>query len=161
MYPRSIYEITHIPTGRRYVGSSSDVMKRWKKHLWELQKGIHPVEDMQSDYDQLGGEYSFAIIGQIADESEDHKEYDCMLDRYSNMRGHGYNYKDKKCPRVTTAMMEKRLLETVRNSENPERTAKIATAICYAYLLKQSIEELTGTKAIILRGDGECRILYG
>lgn len=161
MYPRSIYEIKHLQTGRMYIGSSNDVMKRWKRHLWELQSGSHPVEEMQRDYDRYGDEYSFSIIGHIADESEDHKEYDCMLERCSNVRGLGYNYKDKKCPRATTAMMEKRLLEIVRNSKNPDRTAKIATAICYAVLFKKSIEEVTGTKTSIVRGDGECRILYG
>lgn len=161
MYPRSIYEITHLPTGRKYVGSSTDVMKRWKKHLWELQKGIHPVEDMQRDYDQYGNEYSFAIIGRIADESEAHKEYDCMIERRSNIKGHGYNYKDRKCPRESTADLEKKLLETVRNSKNPERTAKYATAVCYWLLAMQIIEELTGKEVTILRGDGECRILYG
>ena len=107
MYPRSIYEITHLATGRKYVGSSTDVTKRWKKHLWELQKGIHPVEAMQRDYDRLGKEYSFAIIGQIADESEDHKEYDCMIERESNIRGRGYNYKDRKCPKKSSIELEK------------------------------------------------------
>lgn len=161
MYPRSIYEITHLPTGRKYVGSSTDVMKRWKKHLWELQKGIHPVEAMQRDYDRFGNEYSFAIIGQIADESEDHKEYDCMIERQSNIKGFGYNYKDRKCPRKSTSDLKEEMLEAVRNSKDPERALKVATAVCYFCLLKQTIEEITGVEVSTLRGDGECRIVYG
>lgn len=146
MYPRSIYVITHVPTGRRYVGSSNDVGKRWKRHIWELEKGIHPVEDMQRDYDLLGGKYDFAVIGQINDESEAHKEYDCMIERRSNIRGRGYNYKDRKCPRESTADMEKRLLEAVRNSEDRVKATKVATAIISGVLLQKSIEDLLGTR---------------
>lgn len=161
MYPRDIYEITHLPTGRKYVGSSTDVMKRWKRHLWELQKGIHPVEAMQRDYDRFGKEYSFAIIGQIVDESEDHKEYDCMIERKSNIKGFGYNYKDRKCPRESTEDLENKMLEAVRNSKDPEKALKVAKAVIYFYLATKSIEEITGIEVSTLRGDGECRIVYG
>lgn len=161
MYPRDIYEITHLPTGRKYVGSSTDVMKRWKKHLWELQKGIHPVEAMQLDYDRFGKEYSFAIIGHIADESEDHKEYDCMVERQSNIKGFGYNYKDRKCPKQSTADLNQNMLEAIRKSKDPEKALKVATAVCYFSLLNQTIKEITGTEVSYVRGDGECRIVYG
>ena len=161
MYPRSIYEITHLATGRKYVGSSTDVTKRWKKHLWELQKGIHPVEAMQRDYDRLGKEYSFAIIGQIADESEDHKEYDCMIERESNIRGRGYNYKDRKCPKKSSIELEKEVLEKIRNSSDPEKALRVAMAASYFFLLEQTIKEITGIEVTYIQGDGECRIVYG
>lgn len=161
MYPRSIYEITHLPTGRKYVGSSTDVTKRWKRHLWELQKGIHPVEAMQLDYDRFGNEYSFAIIGQIADESEDHKEYDCMIERQSNIKGLGYNYKDRGLPKKSTEELKKEMFEAIRKSKDPERSLKVAMAVSYFCLLEQTIKEITGIEVSTLQGDGEFRIVYG
>ena len=128
MYPRSIYEITHQPTGRIYVGSSQTPDTRLKAHLSALRNGRHPVEDMQADFDELGGDYSFSIIGEIKDESENHKEYDCMVERNSNVRGHGYNYKDKKCPRKSN---ETQLLDLIRCSHDLERFINFAMMLSY------------------------------
>jgi CRISPR/Cas system CMR-associated protein Cmr1 (group 7 of RAMP superfamily) len=139
MYPRSIYKITHIPTGRVYVGSSHNPEFRLKSHLSALRNGRHPVEDMQADFDELGENYNFSIIGRIEDESEDHKEYDCMLECNSNMRGIGYNYKDKKCPRITP---EDQLLEIIEKSDNPALTTKVATIICLTMHIQEQMKEL-------------------
>lgn len=139
MFPRSIYKITHIPTGRIYVGSSNSPENRFKAHLSALRSGKHPVEDMQADFDELGESYDFAIIGEIKDESENHKEYDCMLECNSNMRGHGYNYKDKKCPRITP---EEQLLNTVRSSFNPELVTKAMSILVMTFLIQNDLKEL-------------------
>ena len=152
MYPRSIYQITHIPTGRIYVGSSHTPEARLKAHMSALKNGRHPVEDMQADFDELGEDYDFAIIGQIKDESEVHKEYDCMLERNSNIRGRGYNYKDKKCPRKS---QEEQLLETIRNSDNPTMATKIATIICLGFLMQEQVMDLVQT--VYASKDVECK----
>lgn len=147
MYPRKIYEITHKPTGRIYVGSSHTPDARIKSHLSALRCGNHPVEDMQADYDQCGGnlcEYTFSIIGEIGDKSEDHKEYDCMLERHSNERGRGYNYKDKRCRKRPAA---DKLLEMVRNHEKPEWAEKMATVVFLTYFLNKELTALAELKA--------------
>lgn len=147
MYPRSIYMITHLPTGRKYIGSSHNVEARIKKHLYALRKGTHPVEDMQADYDRFGEKYSYAIIGKINDKSEDHKEYDCMMEFHSHLQSQGYNYKDMRRPRIST---EEELLDMVRSSANPALTTKLATVMCTILLLKQEVEDLT--KMILVPG---------
>ena len=148
MYPRSIYVITHKPTGRSYVGSSRDVEKRIKQHLAALKNGKHPVEDMQNDYDVFGNSYTFSVIGQINDKSEDHKEYDCMLMYDSNIRAFGYNYKDKKCPRPTfTVSPAQQLLQIVRSSENPKQAMMVAKLLITTMLQSENICELTGMRA--------------
>lgn len=144
MYPRKIYEITHRPTGRMYVGSSHNPEARIMSHLSALRRGKHPVEDMQADFDQRGWDYSFSIIGEIKDETEDHKEYDCMLERRSNERGVGYNYKDKKCPKRSMADL---VLELVRDHENPEWALRMATVVLLQVNFQQELEALAEMKA--------------
>lgn len=117
-----------------------------------LKNGKHPVEDMQADFDELGEHYDFSIIGQIKDESEAHKEYDCMLERNSNIRGRGYNYKDKKCPKKST---EVQLLEIIRNSDSPAIATKIATTIFLAFLMQEQVMGLMQT--VYASKEAECK----
>lgn len=157
MYPRSIYKITHIPTGRIYIGSSNVPKYRLESHMSALKHGRHPVEDMQADYDELGDNYDFSIIGQIKDATENHKEYDCMLECGSNIRGQGYNYKDRKCPHEKPFKQKPRkkkkkqshlndcetqLLDMVRNHSRPEYAIKMATIIITSIYLNRCIEDL-------------------
>lgn len=139
MYPRSIYKITHVPTGRVYVGSSNNPENRLKAHLSALRNGKHPVEDMQVDFEEFGENYDFSVIGQIKDKSEDHKEYDYMLEFGSNIRGHGYNYKDRKCP---VKSLETQLLELIRSTDNPAITTKMATILCLTINIQEQLKEL-------------------
>lgn len=94
-FPRMIYSITHNPTGRTYVGSSKDAQARIKSHLYALRRGTHPVQDMQADFDTYGEDYTFLELEQINSWEERRKEYDWMVRLESNVKGKGYNYKDK------------------------------------------------------------------
>lgn len=116
---RSVYKITHEVTGRVYIGSSNDPKRRYQAHLCALRNGKHPVEDMQMDFDEFGGAFSFEVIDTISDESENHKEYNHMVACRSNVRGVGYNYKDKNCKTEDPA---NRLLQMIANAEDPEKT---------------------------------------
>lgn len=93
-FPRKIYAIQHNKTKRMYIGSSKDVQSRYKAHIYKLKAGKHPVEDMQSDYDEYGENYSVFILEEITERSERYKEYEWMLKYNTLERGNGYNYKD-------------------------------------------------------------------
>ena len=93
--PRQIYAIKHNITKRIYIGSSKSAEKRFKAHLGNLRCKKHPVEDMQSDYDKYGEDFTFAVIGEIRNYADRHWEYDLMKLFGTNVRGQGYNYKDK------------------------------------------------------------------
>lgn len=92
--PRQVYAIRHNVTGRTYIGSSKDVHRRYAHHLCLLRRGLHPVEDMQRDYDDHGENYSFHILADILKFEERHKEYELMRKYNTMTRGFGYNYKD-------------------------------------------------------------------
>lgn len=94
--PRMVYLIRHNKTNRIYIGSSSNPERRFKTHLYNLRSGCHIVEDMQSDYNNYGEDYSFLILDEIKTWEEREKEYEWMKKYDSTNRAIGYNYKDHK-----------------------------------------------------------------
>ena len=93
--PRKVYAIQHNVTKKIYIGSSYDPKKRYSAHISNLKNGKHPVEDMQKDFDEYGEDFSFSIIDEITKYDERNREYEWMQKHQSNIRGIGYNYKDK------------------------------------------------------------------
>jgi group I intron endonuclease len=58
-----IYKITHIPSGRCYVGQAKDIHGRWKVHIGALNKGCHTARFMQRCWDKYGADqFRFTII---------------------------------------------------------------------------------------------------
>jgi hypothetical protein len=50
-----VYEIYCPATGKRYIGSSKDVGKRWSDHIRNLDSGTHHSKKLQWDWTQKGG----------------------------------------------------------------------------------------------------------
>ena len=94
-FPRKVYLIQHKNTGRIYIGSSSNPERRYLTHMYQLKAGLHPVEDMQKDFNEYGFNFTFTLIDEISDQSEASKEYQWMKVFKSYNRGVGYNYMDK------------------------------------------------------------------
>ena len=93
-FPRKVYAIQHNVTKKIYVGSSRNAENRYKAHLAQLKGGKHPNEDMQSDYNQYGADYSFFILDEIPTFEQKSKEKEWMRKLKSYIRSKGYNYKD-------------------------------------------------------------------
>jgi len=51
-----VYVIENTINGQRYVGSSSNVYKRWNGHQYALQKGIHHSQHLQLSWNKYGKE---------------------------------------------------------------------------------------------------------
>jgi hypothetical protein len=49
-----VYSITHLPTGREYIGSATYVASRWAHHRHRLRNGKHHVAAMQAAWDADG-----------------------------------------------------------------------------------------------------------
>lgn len=94
-YPKKIYAIQHNITKRMYIGATKNVEGRYRDHIYALRKGQHGVEDMQTDFDIYGEDYSLYILGEIASGHERRKEYDLIRKYRTQIRGFGYNYKDR------------------------------------------------------------------
>ena len=98
--PRKVYAIRHNVTNRVYIGSSCRVDNRLMNHICKLRRHKHHIEDMQSDFDQYGEDFTFTILEDITKYEDREKEYDWMMKYQSHIRGIGYNYKDQKWRRV-------------------------------------------------------------
>lgn len=95
LIPCVIYKITHNVTNRAYIGSSGKLKERLHVHFNKLKLGKHSIEDMQSDYDTYGNNFTVEIIGKIDDYKDKDKEFTAMEKYHTHIRGQGYNYKDK------------------------------------------------------------------
>lgn len=93
-YPRTVYALKQIDTGRVYIGSSNDVAERIREHKRLLRRHSHPVEDLQSDYDLYGDNFDVEELDVEENDKQWRKEYEWMARYRSYERGKGYNYKD-------------------------------------------------------------------
>ena len=136
-YPRKVYCIRHNVTDRVYIGSSSNVDRRFMAHIHALRRGAHIVGDMQEDYNRHGEDYTLTVLDTIDNEGEKDKEYEWMKAYASHERGRGYNYNDKK--NVDEVQRKKKtseeeLIELIRTNENPVRALLVAYGMIYNYL---------------------------
>lgn len=58
-----IYAITHVASGRQYIGSAKDFGARWAVHRCRLNKGEHHCPPLQSAWRKYGAEaFEFAVL---------------------------------------------------------------------------------------------------
>lgn len=63
-----IYAITHIETGRLYVGSSIDIQDRWRHHKNELKKGLHANARLQNAWKKYGADaFDFTVMETVVE----------------------------------------------------------------------------------------------
>lgn len=63
-----IYTITHLETGRIYIGSTNYLELRWKQHRYELEKGKHQNRKLQGSWNRHGGAtFSFGVLEIVTD----------------------------------------------------------------------------------------------
>ena len=55
-----IYQIICTLNGRRYIGSSNNIVRRSRMHVWKLQKGKHHSKHLQRAWNKYG-EVNFTI----------------------------------------------------------------------------------------------------
>lgn len=57
-----VYGIRNTTTGQIYVGSSTDIQKRWRQHLHELRQERHHSSKLQADWAKFGGLAGFELV---------------------------------------------------------------------------------------------------
>lgn len=93
-FPRTVYAIQHVPTGRIYVGSTSCLDQRIKSHIAALKNGKHPNKDMQRDCEEFGFDYEFFVIDSITGMDDRSKEKEWMDKLNTGNPKVGYNSRD-------------------------------------------------------------------
>lgn len=99
MIYNGVYLIENSVTGRKYVGSSSNIDRRIKTHKQHLQKGCHNNRKLQKDHDMHGIE-SFKFIILEKDVAHDlltaYEKY-WIYKHDAIVRYKGYNIKFPEC----------------------------------------------------------------
>jgi group I intron endonuclease len=65
-----VYEIYCCKSGKRYIGSSQDIEKRWQSHLSNLQQRKHHNYYLQQAYIRYGEDnFKFKVLEEVFDKS--------------------------------------------------------------------------------------------
>jgi group I intron endonuclease len=64
----SIYCITNVITGRKYIGRTTNPTSRFTYHLYKLRNGNHNIPDLQHDFKTYGEHcFTFTVLHVIED----------------------------------------------------------------------------------------------
>lgn len=62
----AVYQITNIVSKKFYIGSSSNLYERWRKHKNKLRKGTHTNPHLQASWDKHGEDcFKFEKLGEF------------------------------------------------------------------------------------------------
>ena len=99
-----VYKITNSSNQKIYIGSSKNILQRWRNHIRELKLNNHSNIFLQSDWNEYGDEY---FIFEILKECSEDERYDIeqnyldkLLPFYRN--DNGYNISEKSTQRNET-----------------------------------------------------------
>lgn len=65
---QGIYAIVNTVSGRRYVGSSTDLSRRWNEHVSELNRSRHLNKQLQRSWNKHGAQaFAFVLLEEVFD----------------------------------------------------------------------------------------------
>jgi group I intron endonuclease len=70
----AVYVITHVKSGKMYVGSTTHLYERHRKHRDLLRKGIHEIPELQAAYDDDPEIYFQTIVTQTEEEAQAYEQ---------------------------------------------------------------------------------------
>ena len=80
---QGVYEIINLENGKSYVGSSTNIERRWGQHRCALRAGRHDNAHLQRAFDKYGEEaFEFSVIEKVADVDKLLEREQCWLNRY-------------------------------------------------------------------------------
>lgn len=115
-----IYKILNKINGMMYVGKSTDMEKRWKRHLYLLKAGKDSCKYLQSAWNKYGFDnFQFGIIEETSLEKLDEKEvfYINKYDTHYTKNGYNISYGGKS-PMLGRHHTEDTKRKISENSEN-------------------------------------------
>lgn len=130
-----IYTITCIENGKVYVGRSSNIKARWKRHEYALRDGNHWNQELQNNYNEYGKEaFIYTLIHQCfgvvsADILDDLEKvyvglYESYLTGYNETLGGTGNLGKKLTSSTRKKMSDARKGKKIENTTNFNKTKR-------------------------------------
>lgn len=89
-----VYAITHTPSGRTYIGSTTDFARRWRQHRGALAGGRHRRKALQATWTQDGAQaFEFTVLEDVLSTDDLIAREQAWLDAY----------RDRGCPLFNVA----------------------------------------------------------
>lgn len=86
-----IYKIENLTNGKKYIGQSCDIMKRWADHRWALENDRHTNGHLQNAWNKAQGHFDFSVIETCEAEELDAREEYWIAYYRANDPALGYN----------------------------------------------------------------------
>lgn len=87
----AIYKITNSVNGKFYIGSATSVARRWQKHRWCLERGIHENQKLQHAWNKYGAiSFKCEVIELVSDPDDLINREQYWID-FLNPIENGYN----------------------------------------------------------------------
>ena len=123
MIKTGVYKILNNSNNKVYIGSATDIKKRWRDHKWHLKHNKHHNSHLQLSWNKYGAEvFEFIIILECLIEELLEKETEHMMKYNSLDNKYGYNvnkpqkiFLNRKCRQETKDFISQRMM----GSKNP------------------------------------------
>ena len=99
-----IYKILNTQNNKIYIGSSKNILQRWRNHIRELESNSHKNMFLQEDWNKYGSnQFVFEILEECSEEERYIVEQNFLDDLFPYYRsGNGYNISEKSTQRNET-----------------------------------------------------------
>lgn len=118
-----IYCIENMITHKKYIGQSTDIKTRWRKHKVNLNKNIHHNEHLQKSWNYYGQEnFNFTVLERCSEFELDDKEI-YYIENYNTLdREYGYNMRQggKDAPGKATEEIRQKISLGIKKSYDKE-----------------------------------------
>jgi group I intron endonuclease len=133
-----IYAIRHLESGKVYVGSASNISKRWHRHKKDLRLGVHRNKHLQAAWIKYGEEAFVFVILELTSELDTREQFWMDYTECINPEK-GYNY----CPIARSSRGVKRGPESEEQRKRKSQWLKGKCGTLYSSkLTKEQVEEI-------------------